>query len=117
VLSLLTLPRLLKAAPWIVAGLALLGVVLWVRGMQATITKQRGQINELAVNLKAEQSARQRDIAGLTTLATGLAKVATDNKRDSSILAETIDRANPAPSSDQLRKFLNSLREADRGGR
>jgi hypothetical protein len=103
----------LKAAPWIAAVVATLALVAWVHGMQAIIAKQSNQINTLAVNLRAEQDGRKRDVQGLTVLAQGLAKISTDSAKDTAILGATIDAKNPKPVSHELAAFLGRLRDAD----
>jgi peptidoglycan hydrolase CwlO-like protein len=115
--SLKTAQFWLKVAPWVVSAIALIGVVLWVRGMQSTIEEQREQISDLSGNLKSETAARERDVAGLTALAQGLAAAATTTKRDAQILSETIDAAHPTPSSPALAAFLASLRAADQAAK
>jgi hypothetical protein len=95
-----------------IAGALLIGW-LYVSHLRSTVETQADEINTLAVNLRAEQDARKRDVAGLTTLSKGLTQVATDTKRDATILAETINASNPAPASPRLSDFLRGLREAD----
>jgi uncharacterized membrane protein len=111
--SLKTAQFWLKAAPYLVIAAAVLSGILWVHHMQSTIAKQDQQINTLAVNLKAEQQARARDVAGLTTLTQGLARVSADSAKDAQALSETIDAKSPHPVSPELGAFLDRLRTAD----
>jgi hypothetical protein len=99
--------------PYIAIGLAVAGFYLWVTGMQHTIAKQNAQINTLAVNLRAEQVARSKDVAGLTVLAKGTAAIAVDTARDATALQETVSAQNAKPSSPELAAFLGRLRDAD----
>jgi hypothetical protein len=103
----------LRATPYIVAVAILIGFVLWIRGMQSTIADQSSQINKLAVNLRTEQVARAKDVAGLTTLSSGLLAASSAKDKDQAALQETIDAAHPTPVSAGLAALLGCLRQAD----
>lgn len=63
--------------------------------------------------LAAEKQAREHDVAGLTALARGQAKVAEQSRTDQKILAETVNASAPQPSSPALVALVNGLRAAD----
>ncbi|MET0439144.1 MAG: hypothetical protein ABW043_16790 [Devosia sp.] len=114
----LALYRLAKPfLPWIAGLVAVVGVVLWIRGMRAEIADLKVSNSHLNEAIQAEKLSRERDVAGLTALSSGLAKVSTDNRKDAAILAETIDAKNPAPSSPGLAALLDGLRAADQDGK
>jgi len=101
--------------PYLAAGLVVLGFVLWIHGMQAKIAKQAGQITTLQTDLATEQQARQRDVAGLTSLSSGLLAASSAKDKDQAALQETIDATHPAPVSPGLAALLGCLRAADSG--
>ncbi|WP_419827646.1 hypothetical protein [Sphingomonas sp.] len=109
----LTWSLIRRAGPWLLIAALAGGLALWTHGMQRTIAAQATTIAGVRADLAAEQAARRRDIAGLTTLAQGLAAAAVETKRDATILSETIDHANPAPASPGLAALMRGLREAD----
>jgi uncharacterized coiled-coil protein SlyX len=104
---------LLRYWQQIVFALAIGGLVWWISDMRATIAKQAAAIEALDGVLKAERTAREKDVRGLTALTEGLAKVATDNRRDEKALQETINAANPTPVSPALAAFLDRLRRGE----
>ncbi|WP_420140192.1 hypothetical protein [Sphingomonas sp.] len=101
--------------PWIAGAIAILTFYLWIHSMQAKIARQDAQINTLAMNLKAEQAARAKDVAGLTALSSGLLAASSAKSADQKALSETIDATNPTPVSAGLASLLGCLRENDNG--
>ena len=100
---------LFRLAPYLAIAAALVAGWLYVRGLQ----DMAAQVPILRAEIAAEKQARERDVAALTSLSSGLAKAATNTKRDTQIMTETIG-ATPTPSSPALRAFLDGLRAADR---
>jgi hypothetical protein len=93
-------------------ALALLAGWLYVHHLQ----EQVARIPALEQAIVAEKVARERDVAGLTALSSGLAKAASDTKKDQTILAETIDAQHSQPVSSGLANLLGELRRADASG-
>lgn len=89
---------------------ALLAGWLYVHGLESKVA----HIPALEAAIKAEHAARERDVAALTSLSSGLAKAATDSRTDAKILAETVN-GTPTPASPALAAFLAGLRKADAG--
>lgn len=110
-------PLIKKFGPWMLLALALLGIILWIHGMQSTIADQKTQIGTLTVNLQNEQAERKADVAGLTTLSQGLVAASSAKASDQAALSGTIDVANPPAASPALAGFLACLRDADTGGK
>lgn len=109
----LTWALIRRVGPYLLVGALAVVFVLWVHGMQRTIAVQAATISSVRSDLANEQAARRRDVAGLTTLAQGMAAAAVDTKRDATILSETIDHANSAPASPGLAALMRGLREAE----
>lgn len=101
--------------PYIAAALVILGFVLWIRGMQSTIAEQRASIAALKLDVATEKQARQRDVAGLTSLSSGLLAASSSKDKDQTALQETIDATHPAPVSAGLAALLGCLRASDDG--
>jgi len=108
---------------WLKIGLglgALILIGLAAFAIKAGINKieaQGKQIANLERNLEAEKQARQRDVAGLTTLARGITAAATARGLDEEVLRNEIDTRNPNPVSPELARFLDGLRRSDRATR
>lgn len=109
----LTWALIRRVGPYLLVGALAVVFVLWVHGMQRTIAALKVSDAHLSDELAAEAAARRRDVAGLTTLAQGMAAAAVDTKRDATILSETIDHANPSPASPGLAALMRGLRQAD----
>lgn len=102
-----------KALPYLAIIGAAVGLLLYVNGLRSTVAKQASAIASLRTDLTNEQKARQRDVAGLTALSSGLAQAATDTANDRAILERTIDATHPAPASPGLVSLLDCLRAND----
>lgn len=102
-------------APYVAAALVVIGFVLWIRGMQHKIEEQKVSISHLKDDLAAEQQARQRDVAGLTSLSSGLLAASSAKDKDQAALQETIDATHAVPVSPGLAALLGCLRAADDG--
>lgn len=89
---------------------------LWINGMRSTIEELKVSNGYLKTEIAAEKLARERDVAGLTTLASGLAAASSATKKDNAILQETINVAAPQPATPGLARFIECLRAGDRGG-
>jgi hypothetical protein len=105
-----------KVAGWIadlLPFLAVAAVVWWVADLRATVARQKIELFGISEQLETERAARQRDIAGLTTLSKGLTAAAADTKKDQAAIVETINHENPEPASAGLAAFLDKLRAND----
>jgi len=111
--SLKTAQFWLKGAPYLAIAAAVLAGWLYVSGLQATVKEQRGQMYDLSVQLKTETAARQRDVAGLTILSSGLVAASSAKQKDQEALSNAIDVQHPQPVSAGLSRLIECLRAND----
>lgn len=108
---------------WLKIGLGLGALILIglaafaIRSGINKIEAQGARIAGLERDLASEKAARQRDVAGLTTLAQGITAAASARGLDEEVLRNEIDTRNPSPVSPELARFLDGLRRNDRATR
>ncbi len=96
------------------AALILIGLAAFaIKSGIDKIDAQGQQIATLQTALASEKQARERDVAGLTTLAQGMTAAASARGMDEEVLRATIDSQHPSPVSPGLAAFLSGLRARD----
>jgi len=112
--SILALWKLAKPfLPYLAIAAALLAGWLYVSGLQRSVADLREKNASLSSALTSETQARQRDVAGLTILSSGLVAASSAKQKDQEALSNAIDVQRPQPVSAGLSRLIECLRAND----